>query len=156
PEQQRTDIGQVHHRRHDQAAREQLRQVPADRAYQWIERESYRVAQHEAPLARALGAGITVKQLPDSPQSALVRHRRSTARGALSAAAGASGEDPEAGRRDAQPRHSNRDRSRDPTGGPATASAAVGPDISVSEHSYGFRPGRSAHQAVAQAQAYVI
>ena len=25
-----------------------------------------------------------------------------------------------------------------------------------SEHSYGFRPGRSAHQAVAQAQAYVI
>ena len=24
-----------------------------------------------------------------------------------------------------------------------------------SEHSYGFRPGRSAHQAVAQAQAYV-
>ena len=24
-----------------------------------------------------------------------------------------------------------------------------------SEHSYGFRPGRSAHQAVAQAQAYI-
>ena len=29
----------------------------------------------------------------------------------------------------------------------------MGPD--VSEHSYGFRPGRSAHQAVAQAQRYV-
>ena len=29
-------------------------------------------------------------------------------------------------------------------------------DPTFSEHSYGLRPGRSAHQAVAQAQAYVI
>jgi RNA-directed DNA polymerase len=29
-------------------------------------------------------------------------------------------------------------------------------DPTFNEHSYGFRPGRSAHQAVAQAQAYVI
>src|SRR3954471_20711782 len=29
-------------------------------------------------------------------------------------------------------------------------------DPTFSEHAYGFRPGRSAHQAVAQAQAYVI
>jgi RNA-directed DNA polymerase len=29
-------------------------------------------------------------------------------------------------------------------------------DPTFSQHSYGFRPGRSAHQAVAQAQAYVI
>ena len=29
-------------------------------------------------------------------------------------------------------------------------------DPTFSEHSYGFRPGRSAHQAVAQAQAYII
>ena len=29
-------------------------------------------------------------------------------------------------------------------------------DPTFSEHSYGFRPGRAAHQAVAQAQAYVI
>ena len=28
-------------------------------------------------------------------------------------------------------------------------------DPTFSEHSYGFRPGRSAHQAVAQAQAFV-
>ena len=28
-------------------------------------------------------------------------------------------------------------------------------DRTFSEHSYGFRPGRSAHQAVAQAQAYI-
>jgi len=29
-------------------------------------------------------------------------------------------------------------------------------DPTFSEHSYGFRPGRSAHQAVAQAQRYVV
>ena len=29
-------------------------------------------------------------------------------------------------------------------------------DPTFSEHSYGFRPGRSAHQAVAQAQQYII
>jgi len=29
-------------------------------------------------------------------------------------------------------------------------------DRTFSEHSYGFRPGRSAHQAVAQAQAYIV
>ena len=29
-------------------------------------------------------------------------------------------------------------------------------DPTFSEHAYGFRPGRSAHQAVAQAQAHVI
>ena len=29
-------------------------------------------------------------------------------------------------------------------------------DPTFSEHSYGFRPGRSAHQAVAQAQTYII
>ena len=28
-------------------------------------------------------------------------------------------------------------------------------DPTFSEHSYGFRPGRSAHQAVAQAQRYI-
>jgi RNA-directed DNA polymerase len=28
-------------------------------------------------------------------------------------------------------------------------------DRTFSEHSYGFRPGRSAHQAVTQAQAYI-
>ena len=28
-------------------------------------------------------------------------------------------------------------------------------DPTFSEHSYGFRPGRSAHQAVAQAQQYI-
>ena len=35
------------------------------------------------------------------------------------------------------------------------AVTALGWDPTFSEHSYGFRPGRSAHQAVAQAQRYV-
>src|SRR5882757_7590033 len=72
--------------------------------------------------------GITVKQLPG-----ILKARWSEIEdqlpGALPAAAGTSGENPEAGRRDAQPRHSNRDRSRDPAGGPPAAPAAVGPDI---------------------------
>lgn len=29
-------------------------------------------------------------------------------------------------------------------------------DVSFSDHSYGFRPGRSAHQAVARAQQYIV
>jgi RNA-directed DNA polymerase len=29
-------------------------------------------------------------------------------------------------------------------------------DRTFSDHSYGFRPGRSAHQAVAQAQQYIV
>jgi RNA-directed DNA polymerase len=29
-------------------------------------------------------------------------------------------------------------------------------DASFSDHSYGFRPGRSAHQSVARAQQYII
>jgi len=79
---------------------------------------------------------------------------KSTAPGALPAAAGASGEDPEAGRRDAQ------------LGIPTVIDRVIQQavlqrlqprwDPTFSEHSYGFRPGRSAHQAVVQAQAYVI
>jgi len=63
--------------------------------------------------------------LPGIRKSALAGDRRSTAPGALPAATGTSGENPETGRRDAQPN----DRSRDPAGGPAAASAAIGPDI---------------------------
>jgi RNA-directed DNA polymerase len=57
------------------------------------------------------------------------------------------------GRRDTRPRHSDRDRPCDSAGGAPAAPAVVDPTFS--EHSYGFRPGRSAQQAVAQAQAYV-
>jgi hypothetical protein len=40
---------------------------------------------------------------------------------------------------------------------PALSCQALRPGIKFpNEHSFGFRPGRSAHHAVAQAQAYVI
>ena len=55
-QQQRADVGQVHHRGHDQAAREQHRQVPADGADQRVEGEPHRIAQHQAPFLHALGA----------------------------------------------------------------------------------------------------
>ena len=56
--------------------------------------------------------GITVRQTPGHPESALAGDRRTTAPGALPAATGASGANPETGRRDTRPRHSNRDRPR--------------------------------------------
>jgi RNA-directed DNA polymerase len=60
-------------------------------------------------------------------------------------------ENPETGRRDAQPRHPNCDRSRDP----AAVLQRPHLDPTFSAHSYGLRPGRSARQAVARPQAYV-
>ena len=54
---------------------------------------------------------------------------------------------------DQKARRPLRRRQTDPASSAAGARGAVGPD--VSEHSYGFRPGRSGHQAVAQAQRYV-
>ena len=50
--------------------------------------------------------------------------------------------------------HSNRDGSRDPASGSAAASAAVGPDVQRAQ--LRLPAGQPAHQAVAQAQAYVI
>ena len=47
----------------------------------------------------------------------------------------------------------SRTRPANPTGATAGAAAAIRP--SFSEHSYGFRPGRSAHDAVKAAQRYV-
>src|SRR5207302_5714587 len=37
-EQQGTDVGKIHDRRHDQAAGEERGKVPADRAHEWIQR----------------------------------------------------------------------------------------------------------------------
>jgi RNA-directed DNA polymerase len=76
---------------------------------------------------------------------------------------------PQAGRRGAKAWHPNGagspERTRKPgiypAGGDAGSAEAVGPDVrngsanGFSDHSYGFRPGRSAHQAVAQAQQYI-
>ena len=87
-------------------------------------------------------------------RSALAGDRRSTAAGALPAAAGASG----AKSRSRPAGHAN-------LGIPTVIDRVIQQavlqrlqplwDPTFSEHSYGFRPGRSAHQAVAQAQAYV-
>jgi hypothetical protein len=49
--------------------------------------------------------------------------------------------------------HPDRAGSLHPTGGDAGSARQVGSD--VSSYSYGFRPGRSAHQAVEQAQQYI-
>ena len=88
------------------------------------------------------------------PQSALAGDRRTTAPRALPAATGASGEIP-------KPAGGTRN-----LGIPTVIDRVIQQavlqqlqplwDPTFSEHSYGFRPGRSAHQAVAQAQAYVI
>src|SRR5206468_6673650 len=71
----------------------------------------------------------------------------------LPAAAGQAGRNPQAGRRGQKARRTLRRRQTDP------ASPAAGLqeqwDPTFSKRSYGFRPGRSAHQAVAQAQRYV-
>ena len=59
----------------------------------------------------------------------------------------------QAGRRGAQVGHSHRAGSVYPAGG--DAGSAKRWDRTFSEHSYGFRPGRSAHQAVEAAQQYI-
>ena len=87
-----------------------------------------------------------------APRNALAGNRRSASPGSLSAAAGSSGANPETDRRDARPRHAAIDRVIQ-----QAVLQRLQPlwDPTFSEYSYGFRPNRSAHQAVAQAQAYV-
>ena len=98
--------------------------------------------------------GMTVKQLPDALKERWPPIASQLLEGRLSSATGASGEDPEAG------------RGRAHLGIPTVIDRMIQQailqrlqplwDATFSEHSFGFRPGRSAHQAVAQAQAYVI
>ena len=71
----------------------------------------------------------------------------------LQAATRAEGGNPEAGRRGQEVGHPYGARPTDPAGGGAGSAKALGPTFS--QHSFGFRPGRSAQQAVAQAQAYI-
>src|SRR5580765_1131045 len=56
PEQERADVGEVHHGRHDQAPREEGGEVPAYRAHQRIQRQPRRVADDQAPLGQPLRA----------------------------------------------------------------------------------------------------
>ena len=97
--------------------------------------------------------GMTVDDLTGLPETALASHPRTAAERDLRAAAGEAGGNPEAGRRGAKARHPDGAGPIHPASGDAGAATAVGPD--VLRHSYGFRPGRSAHQAVAQAQQYI-
>ena len=46
-EQQRADVGEVHHRGDDQAAGEERREVPADRADQRVQRQAHRIAEDQ-------------------------------------------------------------------------------------------------------------
>ena len=68
---------------------------------------------------------------------------------------------PQTGRRGAKAWYPDGVGSIHPAGGDAGAARQVGPDVrngsanGFSDHSYGFRPGRSAHQAVEQAQRYI-
>src|ERR1700722_9538951 len=73
--------------------------------------------------------GITVRQLSGILKARWPEIEDQLAPGSLPAATGASGANPETGRRDTRPRHSNRDRPRDPAGGAAAAAAAVGHDV---------------------------
>lgn len=84
---------------------------------------------------------------------ALASHPRTTVERDLQAATGATGSDSQTGRRGAAAGH--------PTVLDRMVQQAVLQvlqsrwDAEFSEHSHGFRPGRSAHQAVAKAQQYV-
>ena len=98
--------------------------------------------------------GMTVDELPAVSARTLGGDPRAVARGTLPAEPGASGvEIPKSGRRDAAARHSDRARPFHP----AAVFQVLQPmfDPTFSEHSHGFRPGRSAHDAVRQAQQYI-
>ena len=97
--------------------------------------------------------GMTVGATHRLPETALASHPGTTAERDLRAEAGEAGGNPQAGRRGAKAWHPDGAGSIHPAGGDAGSAEAVGPD--VFRHSYGFRPGRSAHQAVAQAQQYI-
>ena len=73
--------------------------------------------------------------------------------GHVPAQSGTTGDDPQTRRWRARAGHPDGDGSADPAG--AAASAATDARPTFSEHSYGFRPGRRAHDAVLAAQAYV-
>jgi hypothetical protein len=97
--------------------------------------------------------GMTVDRNHRLSETALASHPGTTVERDLRAEAGEAGGNPQAGRRGAKAWHPDGAGSIYPAGGDAGSAEAVGPD--VFRNSYGFRPGRSAHQAVAQAQQYI-
>ena len=97
--------------------------------------------------------GMTVDELPDYLKQHWPTIREQLLSGTYKPQPVKAGGNPEAGRRGAKARHPDGAGSLHPASG--DAGSATQWDRTFSEHSYGFRPGRSAHQAVAKAQQYI-
>ena len=97
--------------------------------------------------------GLDVDQDRPSSGHGVAEATRTIAAGDVPAQSGTTGNDSEARRRRARARHPDGDGSADTAS--ATAGAAMILDPTFSAHSYGFRPGRRAHDAVLAAQSYV-
>ena len=93
-------------------------------------------------LGNGSHAAVAEGELGTSPRGASC--------GYLPADSGAAADDPEAGKRQARAGHSDRAGAADPAGTAASPPTDLRPDFSP--HSYGFRPGRRAHDAVRRAQ----
>ena len=91
--------------------------------------------------------GMTVEELPAILTRALAAPPRGTARGALPAAAGETGGDPEAAAA-ASASSASRPCSTGSSSRPCCRSCSRGSIRPSQRHSYGFRPGRRAHDAV--------
>jgi hypothetical protein len=97
--------------------------------------------------------GMTVGRVTGLSEATLASDSGTTARRNLQAATGEAGGNPQAGRRSAPIGHSDGAGSVPPTGGDAGLQGRWDPTFS--EHSHGFGPRRSAHQAVAKGQQYI-
>jgi RNA-directed DNA polymerase len=97
--------------------------------------------------------GMKGRRAAGLPEAALASDSGTTVEWDLQAATGEAGGNPEAGRRSAQAGHPDGAGSIYPAGGDAGSAKQMGPDVFRTQH--GFRPKRSAHQAVAKAQQYI-
>ena len=98
--------------------------------------------------------GLDIDQTGRASEHGVAGDPRATVGRDVPAQSGATGDDSQARRRRARTRHPDGDGPADPAG--AAAGAATADLIpTFSEHSYGFRPGRRAHDAVLAAQQYV-
>ena len=97
--------------------------------------------------------GLTVSELKPWLQAHWAKIRQALLAGEYMPSSGAQGGDTEAARRGTHPGHSLRTGSPNPTGTSSDIATSVRCRFSAS--SYGFRPGRNAHQAVNSARGYV-
>jgi RNA-directed DNA polymerase len=124
-----------------------LMEVVCERGNLWLAYERV-IRNKERPASMASGARVQ-----GSPAATLADDQGQAACGNVHPASSAPGGYSEAARRGEDARHSDADGSVDPA---SVASGAL-TDLrgGVLRVSYGFRPGRSAHQAVQAAQRYV-